>query len=390
LTGSAESSGVDAGTCFRGARLVGRCQHRNHNLLNKLTGVNMPRGSVTQTRTFNYNLTTGWLTSATNPETGTVSYTYNADGSLASKTDAKNQPTTYTYDNYGRLTQASTNNPYGQPIPDSSYTYYYDSNPLDSTYPPYPPNYGWGRLTAVAWTSSSMGMNFAEMYNYSQGGLMVGKRMQMSPNPDPNLHGFNPPPETSNLDTTFTYDNEGHYLGPQGYPNWPQSFSYTTDTLGRPSGITASPLNQGDSTRVVVKDVIYGVAGELQQARIYQDPGLPYWSTTYLRRNWTYNTLFQATHETGTSEVAGSGSTTVLDLQYSYTAGQNNGRITQRTDAVSGEQVSYTYDTLNRLITAVTTGPQYGLSWTYDGFGNMTAQQVTKGSGYNTNLSYNG
>ena len=122
MTGSAESSGVDAGTCFRGARLVGRCQHRNHNLLNKLTGVNMPRGSVTQTRTFNYSLTTGWLTSATNPETGTVSYTYRADGSLASKTDAKNQPTTYTYDNYGRLTQASTNNPYGQPIPDSSYT----------------------------------------------------------------------------------------------------------------------------------------------------------------------------------------------------------------------------------------------------------------------------
>jgi len=71
----------------------------------------------------------------------------------------------------------------------------------------------------------------------------------------------------------------------------------------------------------------------------------------------------------------------VLDLQYSYTAGQNNGRITQRTDAVSGEQVSYTYDSLNRLIQAVTTGPQYGLSWTYDGFGNMTAQQVTKGSG---------
>jgi len=60
--------------------------------------------------------------------------------------------------NYGRLTQASTNNPYGQPIPDSSYTYYYDSNPLDSTYPPYPPNYGWGRPpTAVAWTSKQHG-----------------------------------------------------------------------------------------------------------------------------------------------------------------------------------------------------------------------------------------
>jgi len=30
-----------------------------------------------------------------------VSYTYNADGSLASKTDAKNQQTAYTYDTYG-------------------------------------------------------------------------------------------------------------------------------------------------------------------------------------------------------------------------------------------------------------------------------------------------
>ena len=88
---------------------------------------------------------------------------------------------------------------------------------------------------------------------------------------------------------------------------------------------------------MVVKDVIYGVAGEMQQARIYMDPAP---SSSYLRQNWTYNTLFQATHETGVDEES-NGSTTVLDLQYSYTAGQNNGRITQRTDAVSGEQVSY-------------------------------------------------
>jgi YD repeat-containing protein len=110
-----------------------------YNLLNKLTGVSMPRGSVTQTRTFNYDLTTGRLMSATNPENGTVSYTYRADGSLASKTDAKNQQTTYTYDSYGRLTQAA------------GYSYYYDSNPLDASYPP---GYGWGRLAAVAWTST--------------------------------------------------------------------------------------------------------------------------------------------------------------------------------------------------------------------------------------------
>jgi YD repeat-containing protein len=81
-----------------------------YNLLNQMTTVTMPRnttsqGLVTQTRTFNDSLTTARLTSATNPENGTVSYTYNADGTLAQKTDAKNQQIQYTYDTYGRVTE---------------------------------------------------------------------------------------------------------------------------------------------------------------------------------------------------------------------------------------------------------------------------------------------
>jgi RHS repeat-associated protein len=80
----------------------------------------------------------------------------------------------------------------------------------------------------------------------------------------------------------------------------------------------------------------------------------------------------------------------VADLEYRYAAGQNNGRITQMKDWVSGEEVSYSYDTLNRLIQAVTTGPQYGLNFSYDGFGNLTQEQVFKGTGYNMNLAYNG
>ena len=50
------------------------------------------------------NLPALWLTSATNPENGTVSYTYNADGTLASKKDANGNTETYTYDAYQRLT----------------------------------------------------------------------------------------------------------------------------------------------------------------------------------------------------------------------------------------------------------------------------------------------
>ena len=44
----------------------------------------------------------------------------------------------------------------------------------------------------------------------------------------------------------------------------------------------------------------------------------------------TYNTLLQLTQET------------------LYSATQNNGKILQSTDSVTGETVNYTYDALNR------------------------------------------
>ena len=88
---------------------------------------NTTNGMKTQTRTFVYAPTTYstvtlpalWLTSATNPENGTVSYTYNADGTLASKTDANGNTETYTYDAYQRLTA----------IPDRHQTFTYDTCP---------------------------------------------------------------------------------------------------------------------------------------------------------------------------------------------------------------------------------------------------------------------
>ena len=80
---------------------------------------------------------------------------------------------------------------------------------------------------------------------------------------------------------------------------------------------------------------------------------------------------------------------TSFDMQYVYSATQNNGQISQAIDAVSGETVDYAYDSLNRLITAATTGPQWGLSFGYDGFGNRLNQTVTKGTGPASSLSVN-
>jgi RHS repeat-associated protein len=78
---------------------------------------------------------------------------------------------------------------------------------------------------------------------------------------------------------------------------------------------------------------------------------------------------------------------TLFSLSYGYTHpnGGKNGQITNITDNLdSGRTANYTYDALYRVSTAVTTGsagyPQWGLSWTYDRYGNRTNQTVTAGS----------
>ena len=101
-------------------------------------------------------------------------------------------------------------------------------------------------------------------------------------------------------------------------------------------------------------------------------------------------------------------SSTLLGLNYYYqqnatycptgNAAGNNGQIQCIADVSSGtgdlgRSVAYTYDQLGRLLTANTTGatqyPAWGLSWTYDRYGNRTAQTVTAGSGYTSLLTIN-
>jgi RHS repeat-associated protein len=61
-----------------------------------------------------------------------------------------------------------------------------------------------------------------------------------------------------------------------------------------------------------------------------------------------------------------------VDLEYRFSATNNDGRITQMEDWVSSEEVNYQYDSLGRLTDAHTTGTEWGQTFAYDGFGNMT------------------
>jgi RHS repeat-associated protein len=76
-------------------------------------------------------------------------------------------------------------------------------------------------------------------------------------------------------------------------------------------------------------------------------------------------------------------------LAYNYGAG-NNGQIQSITDNVdNGRTVNYTYDAWSRLKTAATVGstayPAWGLSWSYDRYGNRKQQTVTAGSNMPSN-----
>ncbi len=133
--------------------------------------------AATQTRTFNYRATPGaYLLSATNPENGTVNYTYNSDSTLATKTDAKGQQVQYSYDSYKRVNQIRR---YpvtgGAEDPAQRTSFYYDSNPFDGgAYS----HYTAGRLAAVQYGYWN---GVYEWYSYTQAGSRTSKRVQNQP-----------------------------------------------------------------------------------------------------------------------------------------------------------------------------------------------------------------
>ena len=274
-----------------------------------LTQAQMPRptasGTVTQTRSFNYNLSTGLLTSVSNPESGTVNYTYYASGRLLSKTDANNQKVVYSYDGYGR------------PAYIDRYATATDSNPdpcqsVALTYDAAVSN-GLGRLTSASWGSSTDpaycgGIGVTELYQYSPGGLVtskgynIGVAYQLTNNGTEYLDPYYYGPST-----TFSYDNEGHMTGyaPQGDSMSADPFSYTLDAMGRPTALTET--NTGT---VWVQNVVYGPGGEMDsmQYRTGTNGGGAYYTEN---RGYNNNTQLTSLQTSGTG-------LTGINLQYAY------------------------------------------------------------------------
>lgn len=350
-----------------------------YNLLDQLTTVTMTRPTGTQTRTFVYDPVTRRLTSASNPENGTVTYTYGANGKIASRTDAKNQKVIYTYNTNQVLAQIQRYPVSGGAEDTCQRTeFYYDTNPYDSQFS----QYSYNRLKAAKWGGAgcSTPYEFRELYSYTPGGLVTKKR----------LMAVGAQPLT--VETQQSYDTEGRVIDVKYPDSWKNTngglpfqfqtgatYGYSYDAMGRPVGITEY---QPTATVVWAKEAQYGPAGELKQMK-YRNMASGFPSMDFYTETRTYNNRVQLTRLTVNipSEL------NVMDLEYRYSATQNNGQITQQKDWLSGEEVNYQYDGLQRLISAATTGPEWGQSFSYDGFGNRTAANVTKGTAPSSSFS---
>ncbi len=119
--------------------------------------------------------------------------------------------------------------------------------------------------------------------------------------------------------------------------------------MHRPVGLT----DQNSNT--LVNNVTYNAANQL---------------LTFNNETRTYNNLNQMTR----LQVTGN-----LDISYNFPAGTNNGKISTQTDNLSGETVTYQYDSLNRLLSA-SSSQSWSETYGFDGFGNLLSKTPTGGA----------
>jgi RHS repeat-associated protein len=358
-----------------------------------VTQVSMPRGSTTQTRTFVYDVG-GRLTSATNPENGTVTYTYNVTNTLNTKVDAKGQAALYTYDSQNRVLKIQR---YPQGVNNAEdtcarVTYTYDTNPVSSSFSQYSQGrlttaqyYGQNVNTSPGYCSPGYSDTYTEMYSYHRAGAVTAKNVQMARAIYSSYYGEWVQGTTNSLEVDYSYDQVGRTASVT-YPfrtGAPHTFSYGYDSMGRPTSLTDSQDDTGAGVpTAMMQNVQYDFAGRLTSLQQYEGVDNVYSSAyinDYAQETRTYNVNGQlASQSWGMCET--NCYTYGAGIQYTYSATQNNGQIAQAVDAISGETIAYQYDALKRLTSAGSTpkNGSYPAAWTetfqYDGFGNLTAK----------------
>jgi RHS repeat-associated protein len=339
-------------------------------------------------RTFAYT-SLNRLSSATNPESGTIQYGYDKTGNLLTKTSpAPNQTGSATvttcfgnwtgtacdgtkgYDDLNRLLLKNYSDGATPPV-----QYTYDAFPQNANLP-FPPGYDVGRLISV-WTSGK-----GAEYSHDQLGRVAYLFDCVEPTSCNNsLVGYYQYAPTGNI-TKATY--RMWYWNGTSYSatTTPLTFNQSFDAAARPTLLTSDLIDSQHPATLLTVDPNFGYYPNGTIRKVTLGNGLT--------ETAAYNTRLQPcrmnVNYTGGyySQCTDAASGNVLDFTYGYNAGANNGNITFWSAA--GNQTfsrTYTYDSLNRIATMADSASSQscqGLSWTIDPWGNRTDQTVTAGA----------
>jgi RHS repeat-associated protein len=295
-----------------------------------------------QTRSFAYN-SLSLLTTAQNPESGTISYIYEKNGNLKEKSQLRsgtaNVVTAYSYDELNRVTQRSYTTPNGTPsnyqtTPTVSYTYD-DPNIARSK----------GKLTKV-----SSSVSTTEYMAFDLLGRVTAHKQTTG---------------GTAYTTGYIYNLSGALIE-ETYPSG-RKIRNTLDADGDLAQVE-SKKNASAGYWTYASGFTYNAAGAATSIQL----GNGHWESMQ------FNARLQPTQIALGVTPAG---TSLLKLNYSYGTTQNNGNVESQTitvPTVSGSAgftatQSYTYDQLNRLYDAAETvsGSQtWKQTFSYDRFGN--------------------
>ncbi len=314
-----------------------------------------------QTRSFVYD-SLKRLTSTTNPENGTVSYTYDNNSNMLTRLDARGITTTLAYDALNRPTSKSYNDSNPQT---PAVNYFYDAQTLPSGAPSFSRGSSTGRLVAVTYGGGGAG----DYFGYDALGRDVLKIQQTG---------------SVNYQTSAVY-NRASELTSETYPSV-RTVSYAFDQAGRTSSVTGT-LGDGTS-RNYSTGITYTSLGGLSQEQFGTDTAV--YNKLFYNARGQLAEIRESTVGGGTSwnrgaiinqysgncwgMCGGPGSTTPMT--------DNNGNL-KRQDTYIPDNASYktwtdsyTYDNLNRLtrVYEETGNPSLNSqqSYTIDRWGNRT------------------
>jgi len=335
----------------------------SYDALGNLTGVTQNGG---RSRTFGYDAMSR-LTSESTPEAGAVSYGYDANsntGDLTSRvalapnqTGSATVTTTYSYDALHRLT--------GKTFSDGvtpNFVFTYDI----------PSRYGFtfqnpiGRMVLAERSCSSI------FFSYDPMGRVINNEQATF---------LSCTGGAATAVPTYQYDLAGD---PTSYTNGAGvTFTQSFDSAARATGLTSSLVDaQHPATLATVNSSTgYYPFGGMRNVALGNN----------LTNTAAFNNRLQPcrynTNSSGSSlgscgDAIPSGS--VQDFSFGFASGTNNGNVASM--SATGQQSfsrTYSYDSLNRLAAlsdSNTSQSCRGLSWSYDAWGNRTAQTVTAGT----------